>query len=235
METPIVTRMQLLLQQWEDKSDHKVVFLRCYQMMTKNMLLAIDQQEFKDPAWVNRLLHRFADYYFVALEAYEQDPATAPVAWQLAHSSANNPNNLPLQNLLLGINAHINYDLVLSLVDLLGSEWSNLSDDRRAERYFDHCHVNEIISRTIDAVQDQILEPSMPVMDLLDQLLGKYDELIVSRLITQWRDNVWESATRLLEASEPAEQSALLQKVKEKSVRLGEFIFLGNPNLPAST
>jgi hypothetical protein len=217
--------MQALVRQWEQESDAKAVFLTCYRMMTSNTLAAIERQEFQDPAWVSRLLQRFADYYFLALEAYEGDPAAAPLVWQLAFNTARDPQAAgPLQNLLLGVNAHINYDLVLTLADLLRPEWSSLSAAQRAARYADHCRVNAVIAGTIDSVQDQILEPGMPVMAIMDQLLGPLDELLVSRLITQWRETVWHNACRLLEAGTAGEQTPMLQQVEAGALRLGTLI-----------
>jgi hypothetical protein len=195
-------------------------------MMTRNMLLAIEGREFKDPTWVNRLLHRFADYYFVALETYEQDPTAAPPVWQQAHKITCDPKALALQKLVLGVNAHINYDLVLTLVDLLGPEWDGLSDSRRSVRYTDHCHVNDVIGRTIDAVQDEVLEPATPRMDIVDKVLGPFDEILISRLITQWRERVWQNAICLLETEEPAERDRLIQQVEAETLRLGNVIGL---------
>lgn len=85
---PVVERMQVITQEWERANDQRSIFLRCYLMMTCNMLSAIDRQEFEDPLWVNYLLHRFADYYFEALEAYESDPTAAPLVWQLAFNAS---------------------------------------------------------------------------------------------------------------------------------------------------
>jgi hypothetical protein len=225
-QTPVTDRMQSLIDQWEGESHQEAIFLSCYRMMTSNVLDAIEQEEFQDSAWVREFLHRFADYYFVALEAYEQDPASVPRVWQLAHSTAHDPSSLPIENLLLGVNAHINYDLVLTLVDMLGPEWSQLSEDERATRYADHCYINEVLARTVDAVQDEVLEPAMPGMALIDVLLGPLDELLISRLITQWRETVWQYAYRLLETESAEEQAALLREVEQKTLKLGKLIRL---------
>jgi hypothetical protein len=223
---PVVEHMQSLIREWEEASDQRAIFLSCYLMMTSNMLSAIEQKEFNDPAWVDRLLHRFAEYYFVALEAYEQEPTAAPPVWQLAHKATQEPGALALQKLLLGVNAHINYDLVLTLVDLLGPEWVALTEEQRYARYADHCHVNDVIGATIDAVQDQVLEPSTPLMDVIDRALGPLDEMLISRLIRDWREKVWQNATRLLETSEPDEQALLIRQVEEEALRLGRIIVL---------
>lgn len=76
--------------------------------MTRNMLAAIKSGEFNDSVWVSILLHRFADYYFDALSAYEQESEHTPAVWLRVHNAALSEDTLILQNLLLGINAHIN-------------------------------------------------------------------------------------------------------------------------------
>jgi hypothetical protein len=222
--------MQSLITQWQGESHQRAIFLDCYQLMTRNVLAAIDQGEFQDGEWVRAFLYRFADYYFVALAAYDRDPASAPRVWQQAHGTALDPRSLPIENLLLGVNAHINYDLVLTLVDQLRPEWDELTDDGKATRYADHCYINEVLARTIDSVQDQVLEPVMPGLDLIDKLLGPLDELLVSRLITQWRETVWHYATRMLEAESEDEQAAVRQAVEDKTLKLGTLICLRDPD-----
>jgi len=188
------------------------------------MLVAIERQEFNDPTWVNRLLQRFANYYFVALDAYQLSPTSSPRVWQLAHNSAKNPQVTSLQNLLLGVNAHINYDLVFTLVDLLQPEWTGLSPSQRSSRYADHCQVNTVIGRTIDAAQDQVLEPGMPLMNWIDTLLGPLDEFLISRLITRWRESVCQNATCLLDTQEAGNQARLIGEIEAEALQTGKII-----------
>lgn len=220
-EAPVIARMQVLIGRWEAAANPQATFLSCYRLMTGNMLAAIERGEFRDPDWVDRLLHHFAEYYFAALEAWERDPRAAPAVWQLAHDATRDPRALPIQNLLLGINAHINYDLVLTMVDLLRPEWPHLTLGQRGERYADYTMVNEVIARTIDSVQDDVIERNMPVMDLLDKLLGPVDEYLVSRLITQWRETVWERTCCLLDARTAQERESLVSATEAAAVKLG--------------
>ncbi len=223
-ETSVVARMQTQVARWGDPADNRRIFLHCYLMMTQNMVTAVQGRAFRDAAWVDALLHRFADYYFVALDAYEQDPATAPRVWQQAHGATRDHRVLPLQLLLLGVNAHINYDLVLTLVDLLRPEWERLPPGRRRERYADHCQVNRIIAQTIDAVQDEVLGLASPELVRLDRALGRVDEQLIARLITRWRERVWRRATGLLESSDPGRQAAQVARVEAEALRLGRLI-----------
>jgi hypothetical protein len=148
--------------------------------------------------------------------------------WRLAHDTCRADADV-MQLMLLGVNAHINYDLVLTLVDLLDHEWPGLTDDLREQRYADYCHVNAIIGRTIDAVQDGLIEREEPAMALVDLLLGPADEWMISRLLTHWREDVWDYATRVM-ALPPGEREGLIAAVEAETLRRGDAILLrGGP------
>ncbi len=223
----VTGQMGSLLREWEQKSDRRAIFLNCYLLMTQNMLAAIDNGEFNDPAWMRTFLHRFADYYFEALQAYEAANPLTPMIWRLAHNAAREPETMVLQNLFLGVNAHINYDLVLTLVDMLEAEWPQLSEQQRQLRYGDHCHVNEIISQTVDLVQDTVVERYTPLMDIIDKMLGPLDEQLTAYLISQWRTEVWDEAVRLLETPSPSEREQLRIQLEAAALKRAERILLG--------
>lgn len=221
--------MQAYISQWETRCDDRALFLSCYARMTRNVQEAVQRREFDDPEWIDRLLQRFAEYYFAALEAHERE--AAPPVWQQAFAAAGDPEVLAIQKLLLGVNAHINYDLVFTLDDLLRPEWATLPATGRAARYADHCRVNDVISATIDAVQDEVIEPAMPLMSYLDVLLGPMDEYLISRLLTHWRERVWRYASQLLSASDAAARRDIRQEVERETLRTGHQIAQHLPRL----
>jgi len=219
-------RMQSLLEQWEPLADRRAIFLACYWRMTRNMLASLDRGVFNDPAWVNDLLEHFAGYYFNALDAYNGNPLASPAIWQQTFSAAADPRTRSLQHLMLGVNAHINYDLVLALIDVLEPEWATLDQSCRLQRYADHCHINQIIAHTIDEVQDEVLERYSPAMELVDRLFGRLDELLIARLISGWRDQVWRQVMQWVEAPSPEQRGSLLQQVENACVQRGQLIQL---------
>jgi hypothetical protein len=218
-EQPVLTRMTALVDQWEATHDRRAIFLGCYRLMTRNMLDAIEAGRFHDGEWVSRLLERFTTYYFTALERFEQDGLTPPT-WKLAFDATRDENVTTLQHLLLGVNAHINFDLVFSLYDLLQPEWIELTPEQREARHADHEMVNRIIGETTDAVQDQVIELFSPWTEFLDKMLGPVDEWLTSHLISHWREEVWENAVRYLEAA-TEEREALRQQIEHQAMRLG--------------
>ena len=142
----------------------------------------------------------------------------------MAHNAAKDPQISAMQKLLLGVNAHINYDLVLTLVDMLEAEWEGHTEKMRNGRYTDHCHINQIIGETIDAVQDDVLEPAMPVMAIIDNLMGSLDERIIVHLITQWREKVWLNASHLLETQNRQERTQIIHQVEHEALQIGRLI-----------
>ena len=222
--------LQKMIQQadtWEKSADRRYIFLRCYSMMSTNMVVAIREGKFEDSAWVSTLMQRFADYYFVALEAYENRAEHTSRVWRQAHDAAQHQELHVLQNLLLGVNAHINYDLPLSLYDCLCLDWTNLDDAQRRSRQNDHETVNAIISSTIDTVQDTVVEPASPIMAIVDRVLGRMDEWLLSQLITSWRSEVWNVAIRMLEATEEASLEDIRQEQERRVLEKGAGLLRG--------
>lgn len=226
-ELHVVQRMQDRVERWQEAADRRADFLHCYMLMTANMLEALEAGEFEDREWVNRLLQRFAEYYFEALDAYEQDRDMAPAVWCTAHDATLANEHRAVQRVFLGVNAHINYDLVMALVDVLQAEWRTADEMLRQVRYRDHCHVNEIIARSIDRVQDDVVEEAEPFMEIVDQLFGPLDEWAIAWLIRRWRDEVWRNAIRYLHATEDEARAALRQKIEATTLRRAEAIVLG--------
>jgi hypothetical protein len=207
-------RMHEHLSAWKAVDDKREVFLHCYSLMTANMYAGIEQGKFQDNGWVAQLLNRFADYYFSALEQWEEEPSTAPMVWQFAHEHTRVRDSSVLQHLLLGVNAHINYDLVLTVTELLDPDWSEMTDAQRDRRYEDYCLVNAVIADSIDAVQDEVIAQAMPMSGLIDKLLGRLDENLISRFISNWRDKTWYSAARLLETTDPDARKVIIAQVE---------------------
>ena len=223
---PLVTRMLAQAQAWEERRDKRAIFLRCYAMMTANMRQALDGQRFEDNEWVGRLLQRFAEYYFTALACFDCGEAV-PAVWQDVHAASAARELHVLQHLLLGVNAHINYDLVLTLHELLAPEWAGLSEVERARRYRDHRQVNQIIAGTIDRVQDEVVEQYAPLMQVVDAAMGRLDERLLVGLITRWREQVWEHAQLLLRSEDEKLRELHRREIEAEVLRTARWLRLG--------
>lgn len=116
--------------------------------------------------------------------------------------------------------------MVLALHDVLRPEWDELSEETKEIRYLDHSHVNRVIANTIDQVQDEVLEPLDPKLKWVDVLLGRLDEYLISRLVTNWREDVWRNTQELMKYKEEHHyeifrlqlESQVLKKAKTISI-----------------
>ena len=221
-------RMQSLVRQWQNSRNRRVIFGHTYLLMTGNMLEAMEAGEFHDRTWISSYLSRFAGYYFRALEQYERGWFLAPPVWRVAFQVAENPQTMTWQHLLLGINAHINFDLVSVLIDLLDPIWERLGAEDRARRYRDHEHVNEIIGRTMEAVQDRIIARYSPLLDALNRVPFEIEDRLVAKAIRTWREQVWKHATGIIEISDKEERQQLRDKVEYIALRRADWITLKN-------
>jgi hypothetical protein len=194
-------RMFELASRWKQHGDRRALFADAYGRMTEAMLEAIANGEFRDADWVSRLLDRFADYYFDAVEMWDGGGSDCPVV-------------------CLGINAHINHDLVYALADVL-DDWDKLDAMSRLDREVDHRNVNLVIARTVDVVQDEVIDPCAPILGVLDEVFAGLDEWLFSRLIAGWRSDVWDQTQRLLVAPD---RSAVEAEVIERTSRIARTV-----------
>ncbi len=219
-------RLAALATRWSADHDLRAVFADCYRVMTVRMSEGVASGSFEDGRWVARLRDRFAEYYFDALAGYDgaAGARACPLTWTVALDACARPGCHPMEALLLGINAHINHDLALALVDVL-DDWDHLDEERRAGRRRDHDRVNAIIRSTTDEVQRDVVAGWSPAAARLDALLGRVDEWAFGELVERWRTQVWEDAMRLVALPAP-ERPAEAARIDGRSRRIARIIGL---------
>ena len=95
-------------------------FLQTYLRTTDAVGTAVRNGTFDDPEWVQRWDAAFAGLYLAALDADLSGSGGVPRPWRLAFDA---PAALPpLRHVLLGINAHVNYDLPQALLMVIPDE-----------------------------------------------------------------------------------------------------------------
>lgn len=165
----------------------------------------------------------FANRYLAALEAHQQrQPASE--CWRVAFGAAEAWRPLILQHLLLGMNAHINFDLGIAAATLCpGAQLPGL------ERDFNE--INDILAGLVNQVQDDI-ESLSPWLWLLDKIGGRTDEVIVNFSINVARNEAWRLAQRLAPLPQ-ADWSAELSRLDRKIATLG--LLIRHPGLLLNT
>ncbi len=112
----LLSRMDALLQPMRAAGDERQHFLATYMRTTVAVKAEIERGAFVDGDWTERWDIAFADLYLDALDEWNAT-GSAPGPWRIAFQAANaTPRVPPLRHLLLGMNAHINYDLPQALL-----------------------------------------------------------------------------------------------------------------------
>src|SRR5450631_2216675 len=116
----VVAAMGQRLDRLPARISHQCVFLSTYQRTTQAVGEAIARASFEDPGWVERWDVSFAELYLAALDTECDGGGKVPRPWQLAFAAS--PDLPPLRHVLLGINAHINYDLPQALLAVISND-----------------------------------------------------------------------------------------------------------------
>ena len=101
-----------------DADDVSGYFPAVYVRVTDDIAEGIVHDRFEDGERMERFVDTFASHYIRARKAQ------IPVAgcWQATWDVAGDPNLVIVQHLLLGINAHVNYDLAQAVVEVASHE-----------------------------------------------------------------------------------------------------------------
>jgi hypothetical protein len=191
---------------------HRRVFLGTYLRTTQAVGVEIDRGGFEDPDWVEAWDVAFAEFY---LAAHDSDLADESVArpWRLAFDA---PAELPpLRHVLLGINAHVNYDLPQALLAVISDD--DFADpvlmDRRRR---DHERIDGVLASRVGAEDDQL--SASGAKNLLDRLLTPLNRLSSQRFLRESRQKVWHNTAEL--------QNARAEGPEAYAVRLAELELL---------
>ncbi len=184
-------RLAELQRAFATREDDRAVFLAVYARTTEAVAARIERDEFEDPDWVADYLVAFANRYREAVHDYERGDLSAVAdPWQLAFDSAAAPDSLVIQDALLGVNAHINYDLAFALADVG-------IDSERSAKLADHRAVTEVLRTIVDDIQDLLAETYAPGLERVDESMGRADERLAIFTIDECRSSAWRNAVGL--------------------------------------
>jgi len=210
--------MGALVSRWDRAGDYRAVFVRSYRIITRRMGKAVLTGVFEDGVWMEALDVRFAREYFDAVDAYDSGAGHLPSCWRLAFDLARQKRTTVLQDLLLGINAHILRDLPVAL-DGMGLEPS-----RRALRKRDHDRVNQVLEGLIEEVQAEIERHYSWALGLFDKLLGQTDEFLTDAALRTARADAWTMAIALSDAPGETARGDVLQSLDASASSAGRLL-----------
>jgi hypothetical protein len=182
-------------------------FAALYGLMTHRVAEGLAAGRFEHGDRMQRLACHFAARYLSAVERFEAGEP-APAAWQVSFDAASRWRPIVLQHLLLGINAHINFDLGIAAAEVAVAPGG---DGGLEAVEHDFNEINAVLAELLGDVQDRLARVS-PWMGLLDVVGGRKDEEVGNFSLRKAREAAWQVARRLstlAEEDRPAAEAAL--------------------------
>lgn len=162
-------------------------FAALYHKVTVRVKEGILKKEFEDGVRMERLDVIFANRYLEAVHQF-RNKQTPSGSWLAAFDATKKRSTLVLQQLLLGMNAHINLDLGIAAVDTTtGVEIDTIRSDFNS--------INNIIGSLVFEVMNEINRVS-PLLSLFG-FHATNESILIQFSITNARDGAWNFAEDL--------------------------------------
>ena len=166
-------------------------FLGAYLRTTEAVGAALREGLFEDAVWVERWDVAFAELYLAAHDAdLRGDGRSIARPWRLAFGAA--PELPALRHVLLGINAHVNYDLPQAMLAVISpAEFED--PDLLARRRRDHERIDTVLASRVKAEDAEIDDHRR----LRDRALTPANRLASKRFLREAREKVWHNVAEL--------------------------------------
>ena len=175
------------------EADGVARFNHLYLAVTREVAAELDLDTFEDPRFLLRLDVIFAGLYLAAVDADAGGGEVSP-AWDPLFEARSQPRIAPIQFALAGMNAHINHDLCLALVETCKE--LELPPEEDSPQHRDYLRVNEILARVEEEVKVIL---AAEVADCAEEALGRLDDVIAIWSVARARDAAWTHAEVLWE------------------------------------
>jgi Family of unknown function (DUF5995) len=221
--------MQNALRYFHKNNDYRAIFLRAYYIITLNVHAAIHQRgDYKNPIffdadWINSQAGWFSSLYFKSLTTFDRD-LDSERAWKLAHSMAEAKTSTVLQDLILGLNAHINYDLAYGTYLNLKQHGDGVEHLSLPRRKFDHDQINNLLVRSMGQIAGTLSRDYGGGIAMLRRTFHGLDIIMTGTGLKYYRERVWWSAISFLTATDDEEERLVHNKLDWESMQSAKII-----------
>jgi hypothetical protein len=194
------------------RCDHRGVFATTYLVLTRAFRATVRQDGhfFRYPRYLYTEDALFADVYFNTLRA-ERRGKPVPPAWRIAFDTARSGQVNAGQDMLLGINAHVQNDMPFVLAAI------GLRTRKGESRKADHDRVNEILDRAYEPVVEAVARRYDPLVSTTNASWNPIDDVGGLEMVKGWREGVWRNAERLLNAKSDAERRQVATQIQQNA------------------
>ncbi len=212
--------------------DPRAAFPDIYGMITDRVLVEADTPGglFCEPAWISRLSGRFCERYLETLAWSLADLDQDCGAWRIAYRATATRATVPYQDVVLGLSAHINFDLAQGIAQTIEEFGTARDADKRARYKHDHDAVNVLLEESIPRAFERLIDAyACRTSAVLWAPPGRALTFrMTMRVLAYFRANVWTDVVALLDARDAAERQRVLAAMDARSSRYARMLTAGN-------
>jgi hypothetical protein len=201
-------------------ADGLACFNRMYLDVTQQVQARVTQGYFSDAAFLGHLDVVFANMYFAAVNAVVEQPVNLPAAWEPLLAGRGQAGIYPIQFALAGMNAHINHDLPIAVVQTC-ADLGTAPD--QGSHHDDYQKVDGLLDAADQSVR-QSFESS--VVLATDQRAQAVLNLVGNWSINSARDVAWGTALALWDTRGIATVEGLLMDGLARTVAMASRCLL---------
>lgn len=192
---------------------HRGVFATTYLELTKQArdALVADPGLLRWPKFFFREDALFANVYFRTVRRWDRGEEV-PEAWRIAFETAARGSVTGAQDMLLGINAHVQNDMPFVLARL------GLRDRRGRSRKPDHDRFNRVLAAAYERVVGAVRDRYDASVGLTNPPGVPADDVAGLEIVRLWREHVWRSAERLVNAPDAAARERVARQIDANAV-----------------
>jgi hypothetical protein len=210
----VIAALASLIEDFKAQDSRLGFFAALYRQVTFEVQRGIERGFFDNGPRMDRFDTIFANRYLAALDAF-QSGGTPTRSWKVAFTAMEQPQEIILQDLLVGINAHINLDLGIAAAQVApGDAIQGLKGD------FDK--INQILAALIQGVE-AVISRFSPLIGLLEKVGGKDAAEVLNFSLDAARQDAWTHAV-ILAHQGPALQALTIEALDGKVSFLGRLI-----------
>ena len=194
--------------------DHRGVFATTYLTLTETYFeLLREQPDFvEDRKYLFTEVAEFANFYFKTLRTHDQKNEVPP-AWEIALDTAMEGEVNGAQDMLLGINAHVQSDMPFVIAKL------GLETPEGKSRKSDHDVVNAVLEMAYQRVVDAVEARYDPYLAFTNPDGIPADDAAGLELVRAWRENVWRNAEKLTNAKSEEERREVAESIESSAAQ----------------
>jgi hypothetical protein len=214
--------------------DARAAFPDVYAVITRRVADEVARPDgpFLEGAWISRLAARFCTRSLETLRWAVAGTPQDTSGWASAYASAGAEGMPPMQHALLGLSAHINYDLAIGIHATI-VEHGHAEDRAMIARYkHDHDHVNELLDASIPEAFDRLIKRHHCATTVWLDRAGRLTRWCTMELLSRWRAQVWVEVEALLAARTDARRARVLRRIGARAGRIGAVLRRPLPALP---